>query len=935
MLFTVLTSIIVFTLLTTFLMSWYNYQYKSFIDNIESRPNWRQDNSISIKMNVDRENFEQYSNYFDLVVNETMEFLNEEAPGLVTSYTPVLTVEFMNYYNLSEEFYEYIELLGIGGEANSLLPQCLVEGRLPENANEILYLPGNSSEYNYALNDTIHLKVSEHYMAENQNFTVTGIIDNVVNIFYNAGFSSDIFSDYGYYSYYYYPDEGRETEYDDTFITTSQYLSQIITNYIFYQGNIEIQIDLDYQFSSSHIRNLDKLRQKLENFRFSIDDFQYIPNYVESFCNDLRFEIVMFQGDWLAKTVLVLASGIPLIFIFALICTETFHIGDHEKMSKFKLIKVHGLEFKVLRRMLFLENLLVSSIGLAAGFTLGTLFGYFFSLVMGTTNVGQYLSVLAEPVIIVSLLALFTTIFIVGFIIENSLAKKSAQTTAELYKRKRSKFIRKIVNTQEFIIFIPGVVLLAIGFMGTFFSNMFYELPPQVFQSIIVTCMFLMAIGALFVISSIFILFSRLIRLLWQGIGKLAWKKRKSYFTLSLKHLSIYTPNYTRSILAMFMICLAITPGFIVKKSVDDHVPLEANLTTGYADILVSGWEIENQQILGNISDIEGVELVTGVTEASLFDYSEYNRFEKGFRIDILNIHNVSEYLQIINQSILKNDPYSIEDIEQLENNMTYMMSKKYAKEKNYNRDEVFLSTKFTNPSLDPYEMIFVNSYEYFPLLRRQDSSFFSRFYDIYSLVVSNLTFSQLIPKISFTSDFWGSHKLLVKISDSANATEICNTIESLGSYSTLNKAILEQSMFTQIDDFFIVFFVIVAIIAMLALVFFGYITAKNIYTYRLRIIESEYQVGAQRKQIWGSFTIEFVLIILVPLLISAIANSLLLNNVLGFLLNVTQSYTKFNPWMPFWLIFLISILSLVLIVGGWIVEIIHRVNTYRPIKQE
>lgn len=903
------------------------------MDHIDNRTDWRQDNMVSIRVSdIDLVYFEQYSNYFDLVVNEAIEFIKEKAPGLVKSYTPVMTATFLNFANISEPNYNDTKLLGIGGEPISLLPQCLIEGRLPENTLEVLYLPSNRSNPYYAVNDTIHLKVSNYQFSEVQNVTVTGILDNVQNVFFNAGFSSDVFSNYNY-DYYSHDEEIYFNA--DTFITTSQYLSQIITNYILYQGRIDIKIDIDYQITSKHIRDLNKLLDEFVNLQFSFNDFQYLPNYIESFCYDLLREIMNFQSEWNFKTVLVFASGIPLIFIFALICTETFHIGDHEKISKFKLIKVHGLEFKILRRMLFLENLFVSTIGLTAGFSLGLLFGYFASIGMGTTNVGQYLSVLAEPVIIVAVLALFTALSVVGFIIENSLAKKSAQTTAEMYKRKRRKFIRKLISTQEFIILIPGLVLAAIGYVGMMFSFMFFELPGRIFESLLVTFMFFMSIGALLVISSIFILFSRFVRLLWQGIGKFSWKKRKSYFTLSLKHLSIYTTNYSRSILAMFMICLAITPGLIVKRSVNDHIPLEANLTMGYADILVSGWNIGDQQTITNISDIEGVELVTGVSKVSLFDSNNYHRFEKGFDISILSIHNVSEYIQIINQSILEKAHYTIEDIEQLEINMTYMISSKFAKEKKYDRDEILLSTKFTSSAYKPYEMIYVNSFDYFPLLWRQDNNFYSQFYDTYSFVTSNLTLSQLVPKLSYTTNTWAEHKLLVKITDTANATEICKAITLIGPLSTENKDEIEHSMFIQIDDFFIVFFVLVAIIAMLALVFFGYITAKNIYAYRLRIIESEYQVGAKRQQIWGSFTIEFALIIVIPLIISTIVNSLLVNNVLGTLLNVQEQYTKFDPWMPFWLILLIIILCLVLIVSGWIVEIIHRVNKYRPIKQE
>lgn len=931
---TIITSVLAFTLLISFLMAWFNYQNNYFIKTVER--DWYDDGYYSIDLiGMTTSDLSEYPDYFNLLKNEAINKVQEIMPYSVKNYTAAMAAAFFYFPNISElgDFY-FKKVLGIAENQIELLSSNLINGRLPKNETEILYLTNNITHPLLAVNDTVHLKVNSAPNAEGGNYTISGILYNTHLDFYNAGFSSDIFDrDYNFnYQEGYY-----DIRIANSFITIVNFIPQILDQYSNYENNIQLIIDIEYDLPQIEIRKTKIILDQLEKIHYLPDQFVYFSGFTNSFCDDLIFEMENFLEGWMYKTVIILASAIPLIFIFALICTESFHIGDFEKETKFNIIKIHGLEFNTLKRMLFLENLIITSLGFTGGFILGILIGYLVAIGMGTINFGLYLSVLKEPIIITAMLVTFIALLLVGFIIENSLAKKSSQNIAERFESKRKNFMTKILSIKEFILLLPGLVLGIVGFLGFWIKrNIIDTFPEDFFSSLEITFIFLIAIGALFIISPVFLLLTRLIRLLWQIIGKYAWKKRKSYFTLLLKHLSIYSNNYIRTIFVMFMICLAITPGFIVTKSAKDHIPIEANLRTGCADIIVYDWDPENNYLKNSISSIEGVNLVTGISFIQLRDLNFQRHFENKFDITLINIHNATEYAEIFDNSLQDRLGYSSNDIEQLEQNMTYMMSEKFARRNKYNKDEIFLSSKFTSLEYTPYEMKYINSFEYFPLIRRSsDSSLINRDYDCYDIATSNLTVSQLLPRLDDFTENSTSHMLLVSVSENANVTKIQDTIKSITSLRTDTKEAAMQFLQRFIDEFQISFFIVVSIIAMFALLFFGYITAKNTYFSKLRIIESEYNVGAEKQQIWNSFTIEFVLIILIPVLLSSIISYVLLYNFLGYLIGAHDDYIKFKAWQPFWLYILIILLSLALVTAGWLLEIVNQVNKFRPTKQE
>jgi len=932
---TIIVSIIVFTLLSTFLLTWFNFRYNSFT-NTEASYDWRRDNKNSVTFNVGLdEKLRAPSFNFELAVGEIYSKTDEIASGMFEIYTASMhcLIDSVKYSPLTQSY--PASFMTLQQEAYEFMTENLIEGRLPNNASELIYCSGNMSHPLYYLGELVGLQIISDDTPFTQNFTIVGIIDNLANRFYQEGYSNDIFNDINDYN------SGYEQFNLDLFLTNSSDFVEIIT---FYPSNsiqkLTLNVDFDYQLSIENIRNLKEITNKITIVQSSILEFEHLPPKNRLFCSDLEFFIFDFQFNWNYQTVKIITLGIPVIILFSFVCIEIFNIGNFKKSAQFKLFKLYGLEFKSIRRIFFVENIIVSSSGMLFGVLLGTLIGYFFTLGMGTTSFGFYLNAFLEPVVFVAIFAFSTMIFIGGFIIEVRFAKRTAQLTSDIFKSKRKKPLRKFFTSIETILILIGTITIGIGFTGWFICLVNSLISSYTVLSLELIFMFFIIIGGSLILVSILLILSRLVMILWRFIGNQIWKKRKNYFTLALKQLSIYSKDFQRAILAMFMICLCVVPGLILIKSVDDHLETEANLAMGFSDLMIQGWNGNNFQIPENISSINGVELCTGVEVITLRDLSNIRAsdyYDRVFDVDILNIYNVSEFVAIISSHFPNKMEYSLEDISQLESNMTYMMSSKYAHKEKYDRGKIYSSSKITDPLEESYDMVFVNKFDCFPLLPYKPYNYFvSLKEENYNLVMSNLTASQIKSKLDSFTLVNNDHYILAQISPTANKTAIIEVIENMP--FSLSIITYEESLdFLQpgINKFSAGFFVVITIIASFMLLLFGFLTARNIATQRLRIIDSEYQVGAKNYQIWGNFSIEFFLVVFIPLIISMLIASILLYDVFSFLLDIPQNFKEFVPWLPVWLMGLILLFCLTVVFCGWLLEMINRVNKYKPVRQE
>ncbi|MCK5045209.1 MAG: ABC transporter permease [Candidatus Heimdallarchaeota archaeon] len=924
LLVTILTGTLIFLALTLLFTTWFSYRYNFFFNYMDTNYNWRNDFRISYVDSEEKSTaIDLPSFYFSLQINHNRGILDSLIPDVSSNFTAALSSQLYTLTNETEEIWFDNNLMTFDNNSQVSLTHALVEGRMPTNTSEIIYHRQNATSP-IAINDTIPF-YGERYDSDTiRNFTVVGIVENLENFFYIDGFSSDILGRpdnyWGDYHFIYF---------DEMFYTTNDLFLDALSEFPDYNGVFSFLIDFNYQLTAAHVRDINQYLRNFRDFR----DYYYIYN----FCDDLHYALRGFYNNWSFETARVFSSSIPIIFLFGLVSIESLKIGNHELVSKFRLMKIQGVETKSIRRLVSLENLTISSVSFFGGSILGFFIGYFVFLGMGNTSFSDYSLSIVEPVIFIVLVALYLTLFVGGFLLENSLAKKTEKLTAVRYKTERKKkWIRRIFTAQETLMFLPGIGFIAVGLTGQFILPLF---PIDYLSNLILqfelAFMFLMAIGGLFILSSVFLLLARFISMFWSFLGKRVWKTTKSYFTLTLKHLSIYSRNYQRIILVVFMIGLGITPGLILKKSVNNHTSVEAKLYTGYSDLLISNWQPFYEPIYDNITNTEGIEKVT---KLSVYHFQDYNGFElssKNYMITIASIQNTTDFLQVVDSELFNHTVYTKDDILELQTNMTYMMNTKYVKENKYDKGKNFTSAILTRAYALPYNMTYVNSFDIFPLVARTDSYVYGRWFETFSIITSELTALQILNRTSSSSYLDYNHYLLIKLSTGANVTQVRYDLISKYGLLTQTSGEVETLIKANISTFGLNYFTIATIVTIVIAIFYGFITARNIYNERLRIIESEYQIGAKKRQIWVGFTIELILIIIIPLVLSFAATIPILNSVSGPLLNVHQVYLKFIPWLPWWLTIIIVLLCYVTLVGGWLLEMIPSVRKYRPIKQE
>lgn len=924
LLVTILTGTLIFLALTMLFTTWFSYRYNFFFNYMNSNHNWRSDRRISYIDSTEKTTpFNLPIDYLDSQITHHLGNLNSIIPDVGSNHTAALSSQLYIFVNVTEEIWFNCELMTFDNDTLVGLSHALVEGRMPLNTSEIIYNRRNATSF-IALNDTIPFRGEDSTDAIPRNLTVVGIVENVANIFYFDGFSFDIVSRSILSWGGYFP-----SSFDENFFTTNDAFVNTLNEYEDYNGLFTFLIDFEYQFTAAHVRNIN---QYIRNFReFQIYYFEF------DFCDDLYLSLRRFQNNWMTETARVFSSSIPILFLFGLVCIESLKIGSHELESKFRLMKIQGVENKSIRKMISLENLTISSVSFLGGSFLGFFIGYFVFLGMGNSSFTDYVYSIIEPVIFITIITLYLTLFVSGFLLENSLARKTEKQIAMRYKAERKKkWIRRIFTAQESLLFLPGVGFFVIGITGYvllifidvgYYSNIIFQFE--------LAFMFLMAIGGLFALSSIFLLLARFISMFWTFLGKRVWKTTKSYFTLTLKHLSIYSRNYQRIMLVVFMIGLGVTPGLILKKSVNTHIPVEAKLQTGYSDLLVTNWQPYNEPIYDNITNTEGLEKVSKVSIYQIQKHDDLDRYGKLYLITIVSIHNTTEFLQVIDHELFNHTTYDEDDVLELQTNMTFMMNEKSVKDNKYDRGENFTTSIITKADYIPYKMTYVNSIEIFPLLERDYLSGFSRWFEAFSLVTSELTAEQILNRTDSSTIISNQNYLLIKLSYEANVTQVRNELLVKYGLKTNTNTDVENQINADISSFGLNYFTIATVVTILVAIFYGFITARNIYTERVRIIESEYQIGAKKRQIWVSFTIELMLIIIIPLALSFAATIPILNNVSGQLLNVSQIFLKFKPWLPWWLTIIVILLCYVTLTSGWLMEMIPSVRRYRPIKQE
>ncbi len=928
---TILIGTIIFLALTSFLTVWYSYRYNVFFNYMDQNYDWLDDDIVSVS--GEEYIFVNYAidtNLLSKAITEVNTKLDAIMPNVRKATDGMLKVNL--YHKMIDQEYAEYNLLTFDGSISNIIEDNLIEGRIPQNYTELIYYR-STSESKFNINDNLELAGMPPSLQGEYNpinYTIVGIVPNLNAKLYNKGLSTDLLKNLPYDMTY---------ELEAQFFTTNNLFYDLINTVENFQSILSAAIDIAYQFTIDHIRNKNSYITAFQDFWKQDIEFNYMPGYYVLFCRNLVEALCSFEHSWQTKTISLIGASIPIVFLFGVISIETFSIGKYEQESKFRLLKTQGLDQKNLKKLLFLEDVITIGLSFLIGFAFGLISGFCIFMGLNILPEVSYFDSLRQPIIISSLVLLFFIFALIKFIFDFIQLRKVSTTTAELYTSKRRKVIRKIFTFPEINFLLTGAMLSTIGIILLYYNTPYfdYNISPNMMHLIFIFY-FMAAFGILLLLISIFLIFNRMIVFLWKIIGKSSWKQTKNHFTLALKHLSLFGKNSQRTMMIIFVFGMGVIPGLIMSKSISIHTPLEANLTTGCSDILIEDWLI-GDQIRDNITNINGIITTAEITILELDYYvSTSYQFEE-YNTRFYTLLNISEYLNVVNFSLLKDSGYTETDIIELNTNFTYLMNSKYAQRNNYDKGVIFNTEGITDELYQPLDLIYINDFDYFPLLSRSDSNADRHDHFIFDepikidCVVSKMT-AELILNTTSISTIATSY-LLIKTEATANKTSIQEELSNQFGYKSVTPEQIYDINNENISRFTKIFLMVSTIVTILAVILFGMVNARSIYKQRLPIIDTEIQIGAKRRFVWGNFTIELILIALIPMVISMGIAVPIIKIFSCYLLNITEDYAKFIPWQPWWLLLLISLGGLSLLIIGWFANLIPLVNNYKSIKQE
>ncbi|HUT82824.1 MAG TPA: hypothetical protein VMZ29_16630 [Candidatus Bathyarchaeia archaeon] len=261
------------------------------------------------------------------------------------------------------------------------------------------------------------------------------------------------------------------------------------------------------------------------------------------------------------------------------------------------------------------------------------------------------------------------------------------------------------------------------------------------------------------------------------------------------------------------------------------------------------------------------------------------------------------------------------------------MLNEKYAQNNKFEIGNYF-STKDFVRYYYAKNYTYIGSFEAFPLLPLPRTMYISQNFVSFNLVANRELIKDIDNRLDYeTSISYNSIKLLKSINNcfipliKAKLKQFDLKAISFDDINLIRRANINSLMFD--------FLYLIAGLSVLTLIVISSYTAREIYQDRTMVIESFYRVGAVRKQIIRAFTIEFLLIIILPLILTIFTSFTLIPTIATRLINVESFYTSFKIAIPFWLLISTLIGGILFSLFGWLPILITQIYRYQPVKQE
>ncbi|MFW9924971.1 MAG: hypothetical protein ACFFDW_16970, partial [Candidatus Thorarchaeota archaeon] len=437
--------------------------------------------------------------------------------------------------------------------------------------------------------------------------------------------------------------------------------------------------------------------------------------------------------------------------------------------------------------------------------------------------------------------------------------------------------------------------------------------------------------GAILVIDLLYI-FSKILMKIYYRIGRVLWEKWKNRTTLSLYSIWFNKELFKKLFFTFIIIGFGILPGFIIKPSITYQIDIEANLATGGADLIIYNW-IPDEGFQNVIESIDGVSNSTMVT---LYEIKSqfYNAKQQLIimNFNILSINDISSFITTVDFEKFNDIDYGIEEITQLNSNLTYFVDKNYASTNRLSQGAILSNQQLCNVK-DVFQLKYITSFTYFPLLPHFDLA--SKTTKPDALFVMNSASTEVFLASAENLTITIQSYLLLNLEESPNSLSIKEYLENEYDLTIKNYNFVAEELMANINEFALNVFIIWSGIMSCYLLIYVTLKGSLLYKEREAILENEYRLGKSKLNMSLDFLVEILYFSILPILMTIILNATTLRLVCMNLLNTPHLYRIFRLNLPFWLLTILFTFLLGIIVLGWSLGVVWQIRKLRMIKQE
>ncbi|MBN1328683.1 MAG: ABC transporter permease [Candidatus Heimdallarchaeota archaeon] len=888
--------------------------------------NWNNDKNISVYYSTISSYYEPNysSNYLEKITLEMKNNMNSIMPNSVSNITSVFSLEFYHKTNLS--LLQKYQINAFHPTLTYILLVNLIEGRLPNNSSEILYYKETSTSTAYHINDIVTLQATNTQTPLfSMNYSVVGIIDNLETSFSANNFSVDVLdwqNKIASHRYIYDPIE--------KFFTTSLYLTQIANDYPVFQTGRAIIIDFDY---TNHAIQSNKINKYLSYYQKNFVSFEKStvdPQETFVFGIDIYNALITFRNYWLQKSVIAFSLTYPLIILVTFLSIESFNYNQKDYLVSFGLLHSLGIKKRLLFRIVSLEVLGISIFSFLIGFLISILVGLPLFFIFHINSFQEIYSFFIDPLFLCITFSYSIFYLILGFVIELKKVKKIPSIKSLPFTYYEKNKFQNFFSKPEILLIPLGSVTLPIGIFllrASYDISATYIFLRDIALGLIFFGLFIITLALIFIVS-------RLIVSLFSWISTKAWNEKKNIFSFSLRNIKFSTGNYNKVISLILIISMSFFPGIILHSSINKHISVDNSLSLGCGDIILqtnSPSFLPSQIEILNISGIEKSTLLT-ITSITLERSTLFG--EKQYTIPVLSLHNQTEFTEIIDLSLL-DFGFTANDILDLNQNLSFLLNKKYVAKNNYNPGIIFSNELFGDVTKN-LALHFINSFNFFPLLPQRNNNPFNPTFEnnILFSVVTNLNTSLLLENTVTQSTFVKTYIMMIKTAPEVMVDEIKNFLSLLYPFvEVLDQDSISDQNEIESMHFTLFYLTFSSIVSFLIAILYGYITTTNILNFRNKAIEIEYTIGVSKRKIISTFLLEVTLIAIIPIIISIVLG-IYFGKFVGIILTSNyQTYLHFN--LKFSGLFILAIImSISSFVIGWLLGVIPHVKNYRLVKE-